>query len=827
MSWRPTMTRPSLVTALLSLLLLFGAAVPSAHAVLERVGPTNPATGFPQWYQDKTGVAMEFCSPLNATELDGGWCVLFTGDTSAPEQFPSVCADTGGAPQPSPCFADEHFYYAADAIDRRVANPAAPGTTFLAFLRLGVEGAFLNGPVVPGDQMVFARLRIKINPVPFDGTYTVYTPAGKFVFPDLLASDPRGLFFTNDVGLSAGVFTDALNGDLGPFLVPSAVPGGAEMAPLTAANPTPDTDPAHFGGALVTTPYPVTGKSYIGDPARLGPVTGGFCLVDGTSCVIDPATNRSAYVTSSGLRNPNVFRIEVVRPGATGPVVLFETFDFGVRGRLYTDTIPGRVTVNRASYAQNAAGLKLDVYVTGFETVQGRLPANPAPPVVTPQLSFFDAPCGGTVDPVTSTISAPFTAPTAGTETQIVNRTGSLFWAQAHPPAVPAAVCVKDAAARDANGVVIAGGAFFPKDVTDEVTITQALFNPNTNTITVAAKSSDETTPPLLSLPLLGGGEKLSPATWTLPLPSGGAPPEKVKVLSSAFGSNDYQVSTDFHVVAVTTPVAVADSVTTAEDTAVTINVLANDQNAAGGTVSLVAAPVRGTAVVNANGTVTYTPALNLNGADAFTYKVTVGPQVSNVANVVVNVTPVNDPPVANPDILNATANIPTTLDVLANDTDPDGSADLVAVANVSAVTPAAGTVGTATAVANGRTVTFTATAAGSYTFTYQARDAATALSGPATVTVTVSAQETITIARAQFVSSRYRVDGTITPATGQTMTIQLINSAGTVLRTDTVPSPAGAWAVDIKPFTLPAGANRVVVRSSNGTVATLPLTIK
>ena len=799
---------------LYAVLLLFAV---SAQAVLQRVGPTDPANGFPQWYQDTTGVSTEFCSPLNDSELAGGWCVLFTGDTVAPEVFPAP-------------FADEHFYYAGDAIDRRAPNPFNPGATFIAFLRLGLEGAFLNGPVVPGDQMVFARLRIKINPVPVDGDYTVYTPAGKFVFPGLLTSDPRGLFFTNDVGLTAGVFTDALSGDLGPFLIPSAAPGGAEMAPLTAANPTPDTDPAHFGGAFAPTAYPLTGKSYLGDPARVGPVTGGSCVVDGTNCALDAATGKPAWVTSSGLRDPNIFRIEVVPAGSATPVVLFETFDFSVRGRLFTNTIPGRVTVDRASYARNAAGLKVDVFANAFETVAGRIPASPAVPAITPQLSFFDAPCGGTVDPITGTVSPPFTAPTVlgAIETQMVNRTDSRFWAQAHPAALPAEVCVKDAAARDANGVITP--AFFPKVVADEVTITQALFNPDTNILTVTAQSSDETVPPTLSLPLTGAIDTLSPATWALSLTPNGAPPDKVTVLSSAHGSNSYQVSSTFQSAAVTTPVAVPDTVTTLEDTPITINVLANDTNAAGGSVSIVAAPVRGTAVVNLDGTVTYTPNLNLNGADAFTYTVTVGPQVSLPAQVLVNVTPVNDPPVANPDILNATVNIPAALDVLANDTDPDGFADIVAVANVTPATPAPGTAGTATAVASGRTVTFTATAAGSYTFSYQAQDTAGALSTPATVTVTVAAAEVITIARAQVITSnpgRYRVDGTITPATGQTMTIQLTNTAGTVLRTDTSASPAGAWAVDIKPFTLPAGANRVVVRSSNGTVATSPLTIK
>jgi hypothetical protein len=44
----------------------------SAQAVLERVGPVNPAPtvgGYPSWYQDTTGVTLEFCDPLNVSEL--------------------------------------------------------------------------------------------------------------------------------------------------------------------------------------------------------------------------------------------------------------------------------------------------------------------------------------------------------------------------------------------------------------------------------------------------------------------------------------------------------------------------------------------------------------------------------------------------------------------------------------------------------------------------------------------------------------------------------------------------------------------------------------
>jgi len=795
------------VGSLRAVAILIVAAVVSitpVHAQLERVGPVQSANGFPAWYQDKTGIATEFCTPLNATELDGGWCVLFTGDTVVPEVFPDQ-------------FADEHFYYAADAIDRRVPNPAVPGTTMLAFLRIGMEGAFLNGPVVRGDQMVFARLRIKLTPLPFDGTYTVYTPAGKFVFPDLLASDPRGLFFTNDVGLTAGVFTDALNGNVGPFLMASATPGGPEMAALTAANPTPDTDPAHFGGTFTPTPYPGTGKSYIADPARTGPVTG--------------STLPDYTLPNGETRNPNIFRIE----GPNGFV--FETTDFTLRARFFEGTIGGDIQVNRASYARSSAATKLDMYANASQTTQGRLPAGPAPATIVPILQFFDAACTGTPDPNNNNIPGPpFSAPASGAS-HTMSRTGHNYFGQSHPATIPLEVCVEQTNSVNAAGQTVP--VFVPATPADEISITEALFDPSTHALSVRATSSDQLVTQTLTVDGFGN---IGGSSGQLLAQQIAAAPSVVTVKSSGGGLNQMQVTTG----GVAGgggggPLAENDTINISEDcspntsatacaTPAIINVLANDSNVTGGTVHLVSNPINGTASVNANNTISYSPKLNANGADSFTYNVTSadGTQTSNAASVTINIAPVNDAPKANPDIMAATANIPTLLSVLANDTDPD-SGDSLSVATVSAVSAAPGTLGTATATAAGGGVNFTATAAGSYTFSYTAKDAAGLPSNLATVTVTVSSAETLTIARAQFTASqgRYRVDGTIAPDTGQTINIDLLNSAGTVLRHDSVIEAAGAWAIDLKPITLPAGANTVRVRTSNGTQQTIALTVK
>lgn len=169
-------------------LALCAAGVPAAFGALERVGPTSTANGYPVWYQDKSGLTLEFCQPQNATELNGGWCLLLPADVQAgaPEVFPTN-------------FSEEHFYWAGNAI----LNFPSNGTTGRAVLVLGLEGAFGVGPVVPGDQVVFGRIRIDMRNLPVSGTYVIQHPFGTWTFPNQVAGDR--LFFTEDIGICGPV----------------------------------------------------------------------------------------------------------------------------------------------------------------------------------------------------------------------------------------------------------------------------------------------------------------------------------------------------------------------------------------------------------------------------------------------------------------------------------------------------------------------------------------------------------------------------------------------------------------------------------------------
>ncbi|TOA30699.1 RTX toxin, partial [Vibrio parahaemolyticus] len=124
-------------------------------------------------------------------------------------------------------------------------------------------------------------------------------------------------------------------------------------------------------------------------------------------------------------------------------------------------------------------------------------------------------------------------------------------------------------------------------------------------------------------------------------------------------------------------PVAdiVADKATVVEDTPTIIKVLGNDTfEGDDQVVSLDTnnGPANGTVSVNPDGSVTYTPNDNYHGADSFTYIVTSG-GVSESTTVNVDVTPVNDAPVAKDDIATTQEDTAVTIDVLPNDTDIDG----------------------------------------------------------------------------------------------------------------------------------------------------------
>ncbi|WP_230624584.1 tandem-95 repeat protein [Vibrio campbellii] len=130
-------------------------------------------------------------------------------------------------------------------------------------------------------------------------------------------------------------------------------------------------------------------------------------------------------------------------------------------------------------------------------------------------------------------------------------------------------------------------------------------------------------------------------------------------------------------------PVANDDNVVTDEDTPVTINVLPNDTDVDGDTLTIVNASVpadQGTVEI-VDGKLVFTPADNFNGEATISYTVSDG-ELEDSAQVSVTVNPINDAPVANDDSAATDEDTPVTIDVLPNDTDVDG--DTLTIVNAS-----------------------------------------------------------------------------------------------------------------------------------------------
>jgi hypothetical protein len=123
-------------------------------------------------------------------------------------------------------------------------------------------------------------------------------------------------------------------------------------------------------------------------------------------------------------------------------------------------------------------------------------------------------------------------------------------------------------------------------------------------------------------------------------------------------------------------PLAVVDNASTPEDTPTTITVLANDSDVDSplNNPTVTTPPLHGMTTVNAGGTITYTPNPNYNGPDSFIYQICDAQPLCDTAIVHINVTPVNDGPLANTDNVSTPEDNPTIISVLTNDTDPDNA---------------------------------------------------------------------------------------------------------------------------------------------------------
>lgn len=122
-------------------------------------------------------------------------------------------------------------------------------------------------------------------------------------------------------------------------------------------------------------------------------------------------------------------------------------------------------------------------------------------------------------------------------------------------------------------------------------------------------------------------------------------------------------------------PIINNDVATTNQNSELNINILQNDIFNVGldQTITINSNPLSGTAIINPNKTITYTPNLNFIGIDSFRYRFcyTAYPSICDDAKVTITIVPSN--PVANNDLISTNEDSPTNINVLINDVVPFG----------------------------------------------------------------------------------------------------------------------------------------------------------
>ena len=243
-------------------------------------------------------------------------------------------------------------------------------------------------------------------------------------------------------------------------------------------------------------------------------------------------------------------------------------------------------------------------------------------------------------------------------------------------------------------------------------------------------------------------------------------------------------------------PVAVADSYCIQASTA--LSVLSNDTdgdlagfllvpaNAALYNVTVISGPTLGSATINGDKTIQFDPAggtaMTENQTTTFTYRVAeiANPTLYSDNTVTVLYSVTNDAPITGADVANTTTELPVIINVLSNDSDPDGQLQTPTIS----ISPENGT-----AVVNAdKTITYTPFAgfSGTDVFTYQICDNGC----PGSVCSTATA--TITVVYAYYVckegSSTLSVNA-VTGATGYQWTLPA-GAIPTTSYTGTLPNP-------------------------------------
>lgn len=274
-------------------------------------GPYTPANGgFASWYQDSHGRTLDLC-------LSKALSSRVPSAPGAPSYMCSLLPTPGVFDDAQPIvfptnFPDEAFWFTGET----ALVDAARGID-LGYVS-AIEAAFAAEEPVEGDQVSFARIRIRVD-VPTAGTYVITHPYGVDVF-NIDTPGRRAINMTRDIGIGTPkTYDGALKGDIGPFL--RSVNGPyTETNPLTGAAEQFVGDP-NLNEAVTGSPFN-TNFVRIEGPNGLDLRTNVFAVSGKLSTVVRPTpmiTQRSTYSRKAGDSAPvaqqDVFVLAPPAPG--------------------------------------------------------------------------------------------------------------------------------------------------------------------------------------------------------------------------------------------------------------------------------------------------------------------------------------------------------------------------------------------------------------------------------------------------------------------------------------------------------------------------------
>jgi hypothetical protein len=257
---------------------------------------------------------------------------------------------------------------------------------------------------------------------------------------------------------------------------------------------------------------------------------------------------------------------------------------------------------------------------------------------------------------------------------------------------------------------------------------------------------------------------------------------------SFTFRASDGALNSNIATVSITVggendaPIAADDSAATDEDTALSVQVLANDTDAENDALNVVrvaiTAATHGVATIAADKkSVRYVPAANFFGTASFTYTISDG-ALESTASVTVTVRPVNDAPVAQNQSLASTTSAPISITLGATDIDSPSS-------DISFSVLSQPTNGTLSGADSNLRYTARRGFSGTDSFTFRASDESLS-SNTATITIRVSDTNAAPIARDDSASTQVGTPITLqvlandTDADGDTLLISAVDATGT-----------------------------------------------